>query len=122
VFFRTASAESGACREEGPGTVRCVAPNAAQSGCNAEDPDGLIPCTLQKVAQAEDVFFASHGRYFSGKCEDLLETTLPIELFCLVMARTTDFTAVANHPRAAYAKGCQWESASPAGRPPLRCS
>ena len=118
VFFRTA-AEVGTCHGELPGTVRCVAPDRLYA-CSSRDPDARLRCTLQEVAHAEDVFFATHGRFFSGKCEDLLETALPPPLMCTVMGAGSVFTAVANDPRATM--GCKWDSAPKAGAPPMTCS
>jgi len=118
AYFRTGGPQA-TCRAEPAGAVTCQAPTPPEP-CDVAEPNDLVRCTVERLAMAEDVFFASHGRYFSGACGDLGFVRLPAGLSCALSASATTFSVSAWHPRMTLVTGCQWNSG--AASTPLRCS
>jgi hypothetical protein len=120
VFF-LASGPSG-CAWSDEHILKCRVPGPQAACSTASDPDDLTRCMARRLAGAQETFFATHGRYFAGPCDQLLEDGLPDGIQCLVTGATAQFQVMTRHPLSTHRQGCKWESPPHAGAEPLVCS
>ncbi len=99
------------CRSDATGALRCEGPDAAPT-CEGSLPDAATECLVRRVSHAEEVFFATHGRFASGSCADLPAFPAPHDVACTVAASDTEFSITAVHPDGTYRNGCRLESTS----------
>ena len=100
------------------GAFKCRGPRRVHT-CQVTDPDDEIVCEVTNTARAQAVFFASHGYYFFGACDDVIgQTPLP-GVVCTTVGTVLDFLAVAAHTRSTHI--CTWRANPSPGEPNLTC-
>ncbi|HYR95476.1 MAG TPA: hypothetical protein VEM57_02025 [Candidatus Binatus sp.] len=107
VFFAVGIAAGRCLVDDENETVRCSVSSAAPV-CPAADLDGLVRCTVEDTARAQDVYFARRGMYFSGACTDLPGVTDRAGVVCTTMGTSTNFSVTALHGGMKH--GCTLES------------
>ena len=85
-------------------------------------PDDVTRCLLRRLASAQVAFFATHGRYFTGPCPELLDGTLPDGVTCILTGTPSSFSASAAHVLGTHRGGCTWRTPAPDGATELSCS
>jgi hypothetical protein len=122
VFFPTVG-NIARCADDTLGVISCRVPSKAPDCDMADtDADALMRCAAERVAYGQARFFATHGRYSSGRCNDVAGTTLPGTVLCLLVGSPHSFQVSTIHPGATHRHGCTWRSDATPGTPPIVCS
>ncbi len=90
--------------------------------CQGDDPDMLARCTLEHVAAGQAVFRAAHGRYFTGRCDELPEVTLPKGVSCSQAGSDFSYSATAAHPESPLHQVCSVAVDAPDEMPIVHCA
>jgi hypothetical protein len=112
------------CAWNGAHELTCRVPEPDDACSTGPDivADDIMRCVTRRLANGQERFFATHGRYFGGSCADLLDGALPDLMTCISMGSISEFKVMTMHLQATHRQGCTWRSPPPAGAPPLVCS
>jgi len=107
------------CRSTQSGRSLSCDPPRPPRRCSARGADSTVRCVALSVAAAQEVYFAAHGNYFSGKCPGVVDHTASGVLSCVAAGGQLGFVVTTAASNATVA--CVYSSSPSAGQPNLVC-
>ena len=107
------------CRTGHSGRTLSCDPPRAPHRCSEPNANATIRCAALNAAAAQETYFATHGRYYSGKCGSMPDFTAS-DTVCVTSGGSLTYTVTTSSAMATTA--CIYSSSPRAGRPNLVCT
>ncbi len=107
------------CRITQLGSSLTCAPPRPPRRCSAGGANSTVRCVALSAAASEEVYFAAHGTYYSGRCTGVVDRTASGVLSCVAAGGQLGFVVTTAASNATLA--CVYSSIPPDGQPNLVC-